>query len=142
MKKILAIFTVLLVSNVYAAEKVVVVPGDAANQVEVSVNFNSSSPQIVYTVPAGKTFVLTNVFGTTGGTLAIDSNISGNSYSNPEARISIGDFSLAGSLDQNYLFETGLTFMSGRNIVLSDTGHKSFSDGTFYGHVTITGYLH
>ena len=66
MKKILAIFTVLLASNVYAAEKVVVVSDDAANQVEVSVNFKSSSPLIVYTVPAGKPFCINKCFWSHG----------------------------------------------------------------------------
>lgn len=73
MKKIIAVLMVLLVSNVYAADKVVVVPlgGDInnyliepANLVDAYVEVNATTdPEIAYTVLNDKVFVLTDIDG-------------------------------------------------------------------------------
>lgn len=87
MRKILAVLMVLLASNVYAADKVVVVPlgGDTTNIILDPSTIVSAYGRIessnvkanVYTVPVGKTFVLTDIIcsGPTPNFLRITVNV-------------------------------------------------------------------
>ena len=132
---ILAIILLLLASNVYGADKVVVVPlsGDTNYLIEPAsilgfyVDFNSTGNVITaYTVPNDKVFVLTDMdgIGCTGVTLSLLEN------SNTKLLFR-GPLTLKS-------FRSGISFSSGRNINLT------IIDGRLSGlcKLTLMGYLH
>lgn len=137
---LLAIILSLLVSNVYAADKVVVVPliGDTnyliepANLVDFFVDFNSTPDTVTaYTVPDDKVFVLTDMDGIA---CTPDVILSENSTTKLQIRFGTGS---DGVVSTSKSFRSGITFSSGSNVNLALVNRPQ---GLC--KLTLMGYLH